>query len=382
VNSFRVIGATDSELSNALTGLMDRTLSSSMVSEAEKQRRITICTRAINAANLFGPWWILPRVLNEWQAFLKSVDFGLFLTEWSRVDRPITTYYAQCVVAVIISNVQVPARDDRWVQLVTRQIKVSKSVLRRYFTHGDSILLANLNNIVRQTLQASSDIGEHHEEYIKKASCTLEPMCKFDTRTTSPELQDDFCKLWNEHVDVAQNGQHPYARNISLTTLKNIRKVYISLHEGMLVHPPLTAFAAIDDSDTALDDIASYPTCTINSHGSALSGRPPNVQGQAPTVGGNASQPPVSHPSAPHLPSPASVTSTTHMPFPTPVSTPIGNASQAFPGHQGAGPVVHSAIHVGHSAPQAPSNGSSTSIGFPSPLVFPTPGPRATRPKS
>jgi hypothetical protein len=136
------------KLSDALTGLMDRTLSSSLVSEAVKQRRITICTRAINAANLFGPWWILPRVLlGDWQAFLRSVDFGLFLKDWSRVDRPITTYYAQCVVAVIISSVQVQARDDRWVQLVTRQIKASKSVLRSYFTHGDSILLANLNNI-------------------------------------------------------------------------------------------------------------------------------------------------------------------------------------------------------------------------------------------
>jgi hypothetical protein len=96
------------KLSTALTVLMDRTLSSSLVSEAAKQRRITICTRAISAANLFGPWWILPRVLlGDWQAFLRSVDFGLFLKDWSRVDRPITTYYAQCVVAVIISSVQV-----------------------------------------------------------------------------------------------------------------------------------------------------------------------------------------------------------------------------------------------------------------------------------
>jgi hypothetical protein len=369
------------KLSTALTVLMDRTLSSSLVSEAAKQRRITICTRAISAANLFGPWWILPRVLlGDWQAFLRSVDFGLFLKDWSRVDRPITTYYAQCVVAVIISSVQAQARDDRWAQLVTRQITASKSVLRRYFNHdGDSILLANLNNIVQQTLRTSQEIGEHYEVYIKSASCrTLESMCKLNARDTLPELQNDFCKLWDELVDAAWNGQHLYVRTISLTTLKNIRKVYISLHEG--THSPPTAFAAIDDSDTALDDITSYPRCAIDGHGFALSSRLPNVQGQPPAVGGNASQPPGSHPTAIHLPSPASMTSTMLMPLPTPVSPPALNASQAFPGHQGAGPIDQRAVHMGNSAPQAPPNGSSTSLVFPTPLAFPNPGPIATQP--
>ncbi|KAN0137371.1 hypothetical protein V8E53_004816 [Lactarius tabidus] len=367
------------KLSTALTVLMDRTLSSSLVSEPVKQRRITICTRAISAANLFGPWWILPRVLlGDWEAFLRSVDFGLFLKDWSRVDRPITTYYAQCVVAVIISSV---APDDRWAQLVTRQITASKSVLRRYFTHGDSILLANLNNILRQTLRTSLEIGDHYEVYIKNASCgTLESMCKLDARDTSPELQNDFCKLWNELADAARNDQRPYVRTISLATLKNIRKVYISLHEGPQSPPTaFAAFAAFDDSDLALDNIISYPTCTINSHRSPLSSGPPNVQGQPPTGGGNASQPPVSHPTALHLP-PASMTSTMLMPLPTPVSPPVQNASQVFPGHQSAGPTVQRANHVNHSAPQAPPNSSSTSPGFPVPMAFPTPGPSVPQP--
>ena len=148
------------KLSDALTGLMNRTLTPDLVSESVKQRRITICTRAISAANLFGPWWVLPRVLiGEWQAFLSSVEFGLYFKDWKRVDRPITTFYSQCAVAVIISSVQTQARDDRWLQLVTHQINMSKSVLRSHFTHGDSILLANLIYIVRQTLRTSSEIG-------------------------------------------------------------------------------------------------------------------------------------------------------------------------------------------------------------------------------
>ena len=269
------------KLSNALTGLMNRTLSSSLVSESVKQRRITICTKAISAADLFGPWWVLPRVLTgEWQAFLRSVEFGLFLKDWSRVDRPITTFYAQCAVAVIISSVQTKARDDRWFQLVTRQINVSNSILRRYLTHGDSILLANLIYIVRETLRTSSEIGEHYEAYIKEASSrTLEPICKLDARGSLPDLQNGFCRLWNELVHAARHDGHVYVRSLSLATLKNIRKVYVALHEHTVAHS--TALATTDDSDAALDDITSYPICTIPDHEYTLPGGLSDLLGQA-----------------------------------------------------------------------------------------------------
>jgi hypothetical protein len=301
------------KLSDALIGLMNRTLSSSLVPESVKQRRITICTKAIDAADLFGPWWILPRVLlGSWQAFLMSIDFGLFVKGWSRVDHPITTYYAQCIVAVIISSVQVQARDDRWVQLVTPQIKASKSVLRSYLSHGDSILLANLINAVRQTLRTSSEIGEHYEVYIKSASSrTLESICKLDARGCLPELQQEFCKLWNELIHTARTDGCLYVRNISLATLKNIRKVYIALHEGTVALP--TAFTTIDDCDPALDDITSYPMCTVECHESSVPSEPPNVQGQSAAVEVVAPQPPVS---------PVPVTPVVPIALPTPSPTP------------------------------------------------------------
>jgi hypothetical protein len=335
------------KLSNALTGLMDHTLSSRFVPESVKQRRITICTKAISAANLFGPWWLLPRVLfGEWQAFLRSIDFGLFLKDWVRVNRPIPTYYAQCAVALVISSVQTQARDGRWVQLITRQINVSKSVLRRYLTHGDSILLANLIYIVRQTLQIGSDKGEHCEAFIKNASSrTLGSMCQLDAQNSLPELQHDFCILWNELVHAARHGEHTYVRNISLATLKNIRKVYIALHES--AHALPTVFAKIDDSDAALDDIDSYPICTIDSRGSALPSASPYLQGQA----SNTTQLSVSLPVA-SLPSPV-VTLAAAMTFPTSSpSPPVQSTSQVFP-VQGAQSTDHRTTPDNHSRLQA-----------------------------
>ena len=382
------------KLSDALIGLMDRTLSSSLVPESVEQRRVTICTKAIHAANLFGPWWILPRVLyGEWQAFLRSIDFGLFIKDWSRVDHPITTFYAQCVVAVIISSVQVQARDDRWVQLVTRQkIDVPKSVLQCYLTHGDcnltygdSILLANLIDIVRQTLRVSSDISEHYEAYIRIASSkTLESICKFDARKSVPELQHKFCKLWNELVHTARTDGRLHVRNLSLVTLKNIRKVYIALHEGTDALP--TAFATLDDCDDALNHIASYPTCDIDSHESSLPNGPPKLQGQAAAVaaeGDTTPQSPVSMPVAalPSLvPATAAAPVTLPTPAPTPSPLPAPGSSQVIPEHHDARPTEHCTIHNDHTAPHTPSTCTSVASNNPDPQLFPTPVQSATQP--
>ena len=351
VGSF--IGVNRKKLSSALAGLMDRTLPSSLVPESVKQRRITVCTRAISAARLFGPWWVLTRVLGEWQAFLRSVDFGLFLKDWSRVDRPITTYYSQCSVAVIISSVQARARDDRWVQLVVRQINVSKPSVQNYLAHGDSILLANLIYITAQTFRASSHIGRYCEGLIKDASTmTLESICTLDARNSLPELQHDFCKLWNDLVDAARHGEYPYVRNLSLSTLKNIRKVYIALHEG--IDDISTVFASIDGSGATLNDISSYPMCSMHAHESALPGGLPNLRGQASAVEVDAAQLPISLAAA-ALPSPVSMMPTTPpMTFPPPSpSPPVSSTAQVLPVHQGPGPTDQSTIHVDHPAPQA-----------------------------
>jgi hypothetical protein len=360
----------DRKLSNALTGLIDRTLSSSLVPEPTKQRRITICTKAISAGNLFGPWWILDRVLlGKWEAFLRSIDFGLFLKDWSRVDRPITTFYSQCAVAVIISSVQTQARDERWFQLVTRQIDVSKSVLRSYLTHGDSIQLANLIYIVQQTFRTSSEIGEHYETYINDASSrTLESICKLDAQGSLPELQHEFCKLWNRLVYAARHDGRVYVRNLSLGTLKNIRKVYIALHEDPNTLP--NALITTDDSDAALDDIDSYPVCTLRLHKSIFPGGLPGLPGLA-------TQPLVPLPPAalpPHVP----VSSTMPMSMPVPYPTPPASSvpSTAFPVHQGARPTDLYAKHDDCSAPHMPSRGTSASS-FPVPHIFSTLDPDA-----
>ena len=253
------------KLSSALIGLMSRTLPSNLVTEFVKQRRVIICTKTIESTSLLEPWWILCCVLfGDWYRFLGCIEFGLLAQNWRDTTDKATSFSAQCVAALTISMVR---RDERWIQLASGLLNVPKPLLSLYTTRGDSILLANAIFIVRRTIQTYSGSAKRRRNNILNASSrTLGAICKLDFRGTLPELQHEFCHLWNQLVATAQTDQHPLHHVlVSTTTLKNIRKLYINLHESTYAHP--TAFnAATDDRDPLLDNPESYPECTIHDH--------------------------------------------------------------------------------------------------------------------
>ena len=248
------------KLSSVLIELMNRTLSSNLVTEFVKQRRMIICTKAIESTSLLGPWWILRCVLlGDWYRFLGCIEFGLFVQNWKSISHPVTTFYAQCVAAYTISIVR---RDERRIQLASDLLK--DSPLRKYVakdTKGDSIELANAIFIIRRTIQTYSGAAERHRKDILHASSrTLEAVCKLDIGSTSPELQNEFCGLWNQLVDAARTGHR--VQDVLVSTLKNIRKLYIALHDA-----GSTAFyTTTDDQDLVWDKPMSYPMCTIAHH--------------------------------------------------------------------------------------------------------------------
>ena len=204
------IGPHKKKLSSVLIGLMNRTLSSDLVTEFVKQRRMIICTKAIESTSLLGPWWILRCVLlGDWYRFLGCIEFGLFVQSWKSITHPVTTFYAQCVAAFTISLVR---RDERWIQLASNLL--NDSSLLKYVAKdakGDSILLANAIFIIRRTVQTYSGSAERHRKDILGASWrTLETVCKLDIGISSPELQHEFCGLWNQLVDAAQTGHRSH----------------------------------------------------------------------------------------------------------------------------------------------------------------------------
>jgi hypothetical protein len=260
------------KLSNALIGLMDRTLISNLVNEFVKHRRMIIFTKAIESksTSLLDPSRVLRRVLfDDWHGLLECVEFGLFIHNWMNTsnDDRVTSFYAQCVVTLTISIIQ--NRDKRWIQLAT----VNAQPLSRSLHDNDghhSILLANAIYVVRMSVQTYSGSKDTHRNDILDVSRrTLGALCKLDTRHTLPELQHEFCDLWNKLVNMARTDQRPHPRFVSMKMLKNIRKLYIALHGTRQ-----TEFHAADNWEQALDNPHFYPECTENDHRSSSSSFP------------------------------------------------------------------------------------------------------------
>jgi hypothetical protein len=250
----------EKKLSSALIGLINRTLSSNLVTEFVKQRRMIICTKAVESTSLLGPWWTLRSVLlGNWYRFLGCIEFGLFVQNWKNITHPVTIFYGQCVAALTVPIVR---RDERWFQLASDLLNESKSLLFKYISHGDSILLANAMFIARRTIQTYSGSEERHRKDVLGASSrTLETVCKLDIRHSLPELQHEFCGLWNQLVDAAQDGRRsPHHVHVSTMTLKNIRKLFIALHGTQMT------LYTTDDRDPILNNPASYPRCGIRGH--------------------------------------------------------------------------------------------------------------------
>ncbi|KAH8982039.1 hypothetical protein EDB86DRAFT_384487 [Lactarius hatsudake] len=238
---------------HVLIKLIHRTLSSYLITQSIKEGRIKNYIKAMVGLSLPISRQTLERVLYEdWGALLDSVEFGLLLRNTQYSD-PFAEYYSQCVVSVIIAGVRV--RDDRWFELATGQLGVSRSTLETYLEHGDSMSLANCIFICRRTLDAYSRHKWHRDVYSR--SKTLELVSRFNIQNALPGLQHEFCDMWNELV---RNTSDRRSRNLSIYILKHIRKIYSESHQGTMAVP--TAFTAkTPDDDLMLLFPSSYPSC-------------------------------------------------------------------------------------------------------------------------
>jgi hypothetical protein len=213
------------KLRPALDGFLDRTLSSSLVSESVRAKRLITCLNAAHAA--FGPSVVL-RILGDivngrWIEALRSVEIGHALILW-RHNRDHDLNVRQ-IVACIIAYAQ--RRDDRWTMLVKEAFGVPDGVLQDSLAHGDSVLLAILIHISRQANRAGSLI-----------SGILSSLSKFDIRKTLPRLQDDFRTLWNE---ISLEATNRGSSSIPAQILSEIRHLHLALETDPV---PIAIFAS------------------------------------------------------------------------------------------------------------------------------------------
>ena len=237
------------KFNQAFSGFMDRTFSSSSVSDSLRGGRLVICLGAAYAASSFDGvsqilWYILS---GRWPELLQSVEVGHSLHFWGNSNDERFTPDVRRIVAQIVVGVR--ERNDRWISLIEAEYGIEGHFLREYVGHGDSVLLSILIHTTRQAFHSGS-----------WTPWILSSLSEFNIRDTSPELRHAFCALWNDIVRKAWDEKG--STSIPVRILRDLRHAYLALHQGAD-----SAFSASTNHfDPVLRQPLSYRLCNVASH--------------------------------------------------------------------------------------------------------------------
>ena len=189
-----------------------------------------------------------------------------------------STLLVEAIVSIVIARAQ--QRDDLWFALASDEMGISEAVLRDYATRGNNLPLLILIYLVRQQFRQSSIFPNIHWRSrqplslplswpISEFSKVLEVASKFNVSNTLPELQNEFCALWNQILrrvnpvnrHLGLHMQVRERRSMKLYILARICDVYLALHQDG--DPALLPLAV--DKDPSLRSFR-FPLCDTTGH--------------------------------------------------------------------------------------------------------------------
>ena len=244
----------------ALSRLLDRTLSVTE-SVTGKSSQLVTCLDAAHAALGFdGVSHILWDILNgRWPELLQFAEIGHSLRRWiSSIDERHTPMVRRIVAQIIVGARE---RDESWISLVKAEFAVPDRDLRKYISHGDSVLLSILIHLTRQAFYTAS-----------WTPFVLFSLSEFNISDTLPGLQHAFCALWNDILFEARDQGEASAY---VKLLREIRAPYIELHKDTDAAPMFPA--ATYYFDPVLVQPLSYRHCFVASHRQVLSVYTPSL---------------------------------------------------------------------------------------------------------
>ena len=180
-------------------------------------------------------------------------EIGSSLRAWDEGSKGRFAPYIQGIIAVIIAKMRIP--NALWAMLARNNLPtgVPNIVFQDYLTHGDSVLLANLVHFTRNA-----------NRFDPFSIAVVRLLSKFSIDVTLLEVQHDFCVMWNELVQEAQNSGEG-SGNITILLLREIWQHYSTLHQDADAPPPeyLNTFGGLSGP---LDNPSSYPPCGVHGH--------------------------------------------------------------------------------------------------------------------
>jgi hypothetical protein len=247
------------KISETLIRFLGYTISSDLLPEAAKLQRAIMCAKALDLAQdsdfrlhraVVDALYNGPRITNRGP-----------IADDSRTEQ---TIFLQAIATEIAARPRY--HDDSWFrQVAPNALGIPETVLRDYAANGDSLSLAILIHVTRQQFTYL-----HHPSWPEfNVTDVLEAVSEFNVQDTPPDLQHEFCTLWNKIVLKAWNDND---RKIAVHILRPLRRVYATLHQDT-DSAPTRHSAHTGNRHTALDNPFSYSVCTVAGH--AHGGSPP-----------------------------------------------------------------------------------------------------------
>ncbi|KAN0140634.1 hypothetical protein V8E53_001843 [Lactarius tabidus] len=243
-------------LLEAVIRLLDCTFSSNLLPEQVKRRRADICANAIELVDTPDAFPKVVRKLASEDDYgpLQSTQTVDFVRRWGDRKGGYSTL-DQAIFSTAIARVR--RHDDSWFILASDELGIPEVVLRSHAADGDNLSFAILIYVTRQQFTYIRDPSWPSDAI----SGVLTAASKFNVQDTSPELQHEFCALWNQIVRDAQNGSSKIPEDV----LGLIRNPYIALHQGTNSAP--TRFSpSTGDDDPILYNEMIYPLCRVTDH--------------------------------------------------------------------------------------------------------------------
>ena len=245
------------KLYEGLRGLVDRTFSSDLLSAPVKDRRAMICAKAVDLRYIPNAPDILEKILSKYQyRGPLATTIAKILRRCGNNVPEDCVLYAQFAISKIIVTRQ--PFDDSWYILASNELGFPENSLREYSDHGDSLSLVILIHVIRQQFTHFWKTLWPRYDF----SFVLATASNLNVKDASPELQHEFCTLWNKIVNEAQGGNYQLMAD---QILGQIRHIYLALHQNTDSAP--TRFSSFThDNDSILWEPSSYPLCKVPEH--------------------------------------------------------------------------------------------------------------------
>ncbi|KAH9960750.1 hypothetical protein BGW80DRAFT_923098 [Lactifluus volemus] len=192
-----------SKWSSALEAFSDITFSSDSLLESDRIRRLGLCMKVADLAQLPNAGLhILRQIFDRQHPVLQSIEMR-DTVRWNRSNQEIG-FCTQILVSGTIANIPSEDRDGRWIALASDLLGKSEDEIRGYRDRSDdNVLFANLIHITRQIIRSwkhGLGQGEAHDAF----TYIFRSLSNFDIRNTLPGLQHEFLALWNEinHTEI------------------------------------------------------------------------------------------------------------------------------------------------------------------------------------